>query len=183
MKDNNQRERLRDAVRYLGLPEKERELAFLGIDQMSEEERATALEDVSAIKRLLPNLALPSRPKEQGRPVPNERKLVVGIGILFSGEITACDRMVVEGAVQANLANCRGIEIARTGVFKGSASVDEAEVRGRFQGTLVVRHRLVVRSTGKVFGKIHYGQIEIECGGEISGELESATDQQQDDAD
>ena len=101
------------------------------------------------------------------------RKLIVGREISLSGEITACDRLVVEGSVEANLANCRDIDIAESGLFKGSASIEEAEVRGRFEGNLTVRKRLMIYATGKVSGTIRYGQIEIECGGQISGDIQA----------
>src|SRR5258708_6749192 len=101
------------------------------------------------------------------------RKLIVGREISLSGEITSCDRLVVEGSVEANLANCRDIEISESGVFKGSASIEDAEIRGRFEGTLNVRRRLLIRATGKVTGNVRYGQIEIECGGQISGDIQA----------
>ncbi|HYM03374.1 MAG TPA: polymer-forming cytoskeletal protein [Stellaceae bacterium] len=101
------------------------------------------------------------------------RKLIVGREISLSGEITACDRLVVEGSVEANLANCRDIDIAESGLFKGSASIDDAEIRGRFEGTLNVRRRLLIRASGKVIGTVRYGQIEIECGGQISGDVQA----------
>jgi cytoskeletal protein CcmA (bactofilin family) len=101
------------------------------------------------------------------------RKLIVGREISLSGEITACDRLVVEGSVEANLANCRDIDIAETGLFKGSASIDDAEIRGRFEGTLNVRRRLLIRASGRVIGTVRYGQIEIECGGQISGDIQA----------
>jgi cytoskeletal protein CcmA (bactofilin family) len=100
------------------------------------------------------------------------RKLIVGREIALSGEITSCDRLVVEGSVEANLANCHDIDIAESGLFKGSASIEEAEIRGRFEGTLTVRKRLLIRATGKVTGTIRYGQIEIECGGQVSGDVQ-----------
>jgi cytoskeletal protein CcmA (bactofilin family) len=116
---------------------------------------------------------------EQPAPAPRKtetelRTLIVGREIALSGEITSCDRLVVEGSVEANLANCRDIDIAESGLFKGSASIDEAEIRGRFEGVLTVKKRLLIRSTGKVVGKIRYGQIEVERGGQISGEISSA---------
>jgi len=101
------------------------------------------------------------------------RRLIVGREISLSGEITSCDRLVVEGSVEANLTNCREVEIADSGLFKGSASIEEAEVRGRFEGTLTVRKKLVIRSTGKVTGSVRYGQLEIEAGGQISGEVQA----------
>ena len=100
------------------------------------------------------------------------RKLIVGREIALSGEITSCDRLIVEGSVEANLANCRDIDIAESGLFKGSASIEEAEIRGRFEGTLTVRKRLLIRSTGKVVGTVRYAQIEIEAGGQLAGDVQ-----------
>ena len=119
----------------------------------------------------------PSRPGEP--PVvrseidPEARKLIVGRGITLSGEITSCEKLIIEGSVEANLSNCHDVDIAESGLFKGSASIDEAEIRGRFEGTLTVRKRLLIRATGRVSGTIRYGQIEIECGGQISGEVQA----------
>ena len=119
----------------------------------------------------------PRRPGEPaGQPRRNEaevRKLIVGREITLSGEITSCDMLIVEGSVEANLTNCRDVEIAESGLFKGSASIEDAEIRGRFEGNLVVRKRLLIKASGRVSGTIRYGQIEIECGGQISGDIQA----------
>jgi len=99
------------------------------------------------------------------------KKLVVGQGIVLSGQITACEKLVVEGTMECSINDCRNIEIAETGFFKGQAEVDYADISGRFEGSLTVRERLFVRNSGRIHGKIHYSQIEIEAGGEISGEV------------
>ena len=67
----------------------------------------------------------------------------------------------------------RDVEVAESGLFKGSAAIEEAGIRGRFEGNLVVRKRLMIRATGRVLGTIRYGQIEIECGGRISGDIQA----------
>jgi len=119
----------------------------------------------------------PRRPADSGsqprRGDADLRKLIVGREITLSGEITACDKLIVEGSVEANLNNCRDIEIAEIGLFKGSAAIEEAEIRGRFEGNLVVRKRLLIKASGRVSGTIRYGQIEIECGGQISGDIQA----------
>ena len=117
----------------------------------------------------------PSTAAAAPAPRPSEtehRTLIVGREIGLSGEITSCDRLVVEGSVEANLANCRYIDIAESGLFKGSASIDEAEIRGRFEGTLSARKRLHIRATGKVSGTVGYAQVEIEAGGQLAGTIE-----------
>ena len=69
----------------------------------------------------------------------------------------------------------RVIQIAEQGAFKGSAEIDIAEIRGLFDGNLTVREKLVIHSTGKVTGKIRYGKIVIEEGGQLSGEISFGT--------
>ena len=101
------------------------------------------------------------------------RKLIVGRETSLSGEITSCDRLVVEGSVEANLQNCQHMVIAETGVFNGNAAIDDVEVSGRFEGDLVVRKRLLIRASGHVSGTITYGEIEIEAGGRISGVIQA----------
>lgn len=100
------------------------------------------------------------------------KKLIVGRDISLSGAITACDKLVVEGTVEANLSEAGTIEIAETGLFKGNADVDEAEIGGRFEGGLTVRRKLTIRASGRVEGTIRYSRIIIESGGVISGTVE-----------
>ena len=52
----------------------------------------------------------------------------------------------------------RVIQIAEQGAFHGTAEIDIAEIHGVFDGTLTVREKLVIYGTGKVSGKIRYGQ-------------------------
>ncbi|MSO88849.1 MAG: polymer-forming cytoskeletal protein [Rhodospirillaceae bacterium] len=105
-------------------------------------------------------------------PEPETKKLIVGRDICLSGEITSCDRLVVEGRVEATLSESRFIEITENGFFKGTAEVDGAEIGGRFEGSLIVRERLFIRSTGRITGSVRYGKIEIELGGELAGDLQ-----------
>ena len=131
-----------------------------------------------------PRIADLGRPGGEARPVPEtpataraepveRRHLIVGREISLSGDIGNCDRLVVEGSVEANLHECRELNIAEGGLFKGNASIEEAEVRGRFEGELVVRKRLFIRAAGHVAGTITYGELEIERGGKLSGTVQA----------
>lgn len=55
------------------------------------------------------------------------------------------------------------------------AEIEHAEIAGTFEGTLTVRQKLWIRSTGKVTGTVRYGKIEIEEGGQIAGEVQVDT--------
>lgn len=100
-------------------------------------------------------------------------KLTVGPNIKLKGvEITDCDTLVVEGTVEATM-DSRVIQISENGAFKGSAEIDIAEIHGEFNGTLTVRQKLVIYSSGKVNGKIRYGKLVVEEGGQLAGEIEA----------
>ena len=102
-------------------------------------------------------------------------RLIVGPNIKLKGvEITDCDTLVVEGTVEATM-DSRVIETAEQGAFHGTAEIDVAEIRGVFDGTLIVRQKLVIYGTGKVSGKIRYGKVVIEEGGELTGQIEAGS--------
>jgi cytoskeletal protein CcmA (bactofilin family) len=109
----------------------------------------------------------PGEPKAEA----TARQMRVGRGLKLAGQITGCERLVVEGEVEATLLVCSTIELAASGVFNGTATVEEAEITGRFAGTLTVRKRLLIRESGQVSGEIRYGQLEVECGGKLSGDI------------
>tara|TARA_B100001093_G_scaffold518644_1_gene604253 strand:- start:4344 stop:4793 length:450 start_codon:yes stop_codon:yes gene_type:complete len=100
------------------------------------------------------------------------KKLVVGKDICLSGEITACDTLVVEGQVEASLKGSRVFEVAECGDFKGNVEIEIAEIRGKFDGELIANSRLIIRRSGIATGKIRYRELEIEQGGKISGTVD-----------
>jgi cytoskeletal protein CcmA (bactofilin family) len=124
--------------------------------------------------------AAPATPAANSAPVyaavaEGESKLTVGPNIKLKGvEITDCDTLVVEGSVEATM-DSRVIQISERGSFKGSAEIDIAEIRGQFDGNLTVRQKLVIYSTGRVTGRVRYGKVVIEEGGQLSGEVEFGT--------
>jgi cytoskeletal protein CcmA (bactofilin family) len=99
------------------------------------------------------------------------KRLIVGQGIKLKGEISACDRLIVEGHVEVTLNDTRTVEIKPSGRFIGSCEVEQAEISGVYEGDLTVRGRLSVQASGMVTGNIHYGELELERGGRIAGEL------------
>ena len=161
---------------------------------LAEPGTATALSPVARpdlnrpdLARRMPDLASPTNPPPRRTPptilpsavatpkpadTTDGKRLVVGREICLSGEITACEVLVVEGKVEASLSDSRAIEIAEGGYFKGNAEIDNAEIAGRYEGNLTVRDRLLVRSTGRVSGAIRYRRLEVELGGEIIGDTQ-----------
>ena len=102
---------------------------------------------------------------------PGGKRLIVGQGIRLSGEISSCDRLVVEGEVEVTLNDTLALEIASSGRFTGGCEVEDADISGVYEGDLTVRKRLIVRGSGKLTGTVRYGELELERGGQIAGNI------------
>ncbi len=104
---------------------------------------------------------------------PVAARLIVGPDVKLKGaEILDCDTLVVEGRVEATM-DSRVIRIADKGAFCGKVSIDVAEIHGTFEGELTARSQLIIHATGKVSGKIRYGKLLINEGGELCGDINS----------
>ena len=103
-------------------------------------------------------------------------RLIVGPDVKLKGaEILDCDTLVVEGRVEATM-DSRVIRIAENGSFSGKVSIDIAEIHGTFEGELTARSQLIIHATGKVHGKIRYGKLVVDEGGEVSGDVSTLSD-------
>ena len=101
----------------------------------------------------------------------SEARLIVGPDVKLKGaEILDCDTLVVEGRVEATM-DSRVIRIAEQGSFTGKVSIDIAEIHGTFDGELTARQQLIVHATGRISGKIRYGKLVIDEGGELCGDI------------
>lgn len=99
------------------------------------------------------------------------RRLVIGSGITMSGEIEACDVLVIEGTVEAALKGASILEVAETGVFYGAVEIDECTIAGRFEGDLTVNGRLTIKGSGSITGSIAYKELAVEAGATLDGKV------------
>ena len=152
---------------------------FGRLDDAARKDPRSSIPPPSQIPQPAPRPPYPAEPAKLDAPAARGTgdgkgsKLIVGPDIKLKGaEITDCDTLVVEGRVEAAM-DSRVIQIASQGVFCGTAGIDVAEIHGRFEGELTARKQLVIHATGKVSGKIRYGKLTIEEGGELSGDIGS----------
>jgi cytoskeletal protein CcmA (bactofilin family) len=100
----------------------------------------------------------------------NQGVLVVREDTIVKGEIRNCRQMEVYGYVEGNVA-AGELLIHPSGQCYGTVKTDTAEVRGTLQGEVVVTHLISIRDTGTVSGNVRYGQLAMEAGGSLSGEV------------
>jgi cytoskeletal protein CcmA (bactofilin family) len=96
--------------------------------------------------------------------------LVVREDTIVKGEIRNCRQMEVYGYVEGNVAADQ-LLIHPSGQCYGTVKTESAEVRGTLQGDVVVTNLISIRDTGAVSGNVRYGQLAMEAGGSLSGEV------------
>lgn len=101
------------------------------------------------------------------------KRLVIGKQIRMSGEIAGCERLVVEGKVEAKITEVKFIEVTPNGTFKGTAVVEGAVIAGTFEGDLKVNGHLEIAPSGVVKGGVAYKTITVASGGKLLGSIES----------
>jgi cytoskeletal protein CcmA (bactofilin family) len=93
-----------------------------------------------------------------------------GEGVVFKGSITAPEKVVVHGSVEGEIV-ARDLLVGPTGMITGKVSVDQADIQGKVFERIEAKVLLSLRKTGRVEGAATYGEIEIEKGGVLSGEV------------
>ena len=112
----------------------------------------------------------------QGRPPAERRALVVGKGISVHGTIQDAERLTVEGVVESPRIETHELVIALGGLFRGEAMVEDADIAGVCDGTVTARGTLTIRATGRVIGVARCARLQVEDGGQISGQIEMISD-------
>lgn len=124
-----------------------------------------------AAKRMadIPNLST----ARGAEPDMDGKRLIIGKQIRMSGEIAGCERLVIEGKVEAKITEVKFIEVTANGTFKGSAVVEGAVIAGTFEGELKVNGHLEIAPSGVVKGGVAYRTIAVGNGGKLLGSIES----------
>jgi cytoskeletal protein CcmA (bactofilin family) len=104
------------------------------------------------------------------------RTLVIGKGISLQGTVSDAERLVIEGTMESQLLQAQELVIGHSGVFKGEAQVENAEIAGTFDGTLNASGSLTIRATGRVIGTARARRLSVEEGGQLSGRMEMISD-------
>lgn len=102
-----------------------------------------------------------------------EKAAYIGAGVAVKGDISAPDVLVIDGAVEGDVA-ARVILIGSTGAVRGKVNAVEADIGGAVGGEIHITRLLAIRATGRVEGRVSYGEIAMEKGAVLRGELSSS---------
>lgn len=85
-------------------------------------------------------------------------------GTTFNGDLTSEGDFRIEGSINGSLTTSGKVVIGKTGAFEGVLTCDNADVEGKFKGTLDVSATLNLRSSAHVEGEVQIGKLAVEPG-------------------
>jgi cytoskeletal protein CcmA (bactofilin family) len=92
----------------------------------------------------------------------------IGEGVSITGTIQVPGKAFINGILNGEL-SADELVVGQHGKLTGQVTVNKAEIHGETHESLVAREHLTLRASGKIHGKVAYGQIEIARGGQIAG--------------
>lgn len=95
----------------------------------------------------------------------------IGRGIGFTGSIEGADTLTVETKVELSV-KCRLLVVAEEGHYSGKVEAEIVEIRGRFDGEMTAKDRLIVHDKGAISGTIKYKEIEVARGATLTGNFD-----------
>ena len=96
--------------------------------------------------------------------------LMIGEGVSIVGSIKANDEVTIQGTVEGDI-ECLTLNVSKNGNIKGKIKSDTLIVEGIVDGDIDINKMINIKSDGTVSGKIYYGNLQINDGGKLIGEI------------
>tara|TARA_B110000483_G_C17869797_1_gene417535 strand:- start:211 stop:633 length:423 start_codon:yes stop_codon:yes gene_type:complete len=85
-------------------------------------------------------------------------------GTTFNGDLISEGDFRVEGVANGSIITSGKVVIGKTGSIEGVLTCDNADVEGKFKGTLNVSDTLNLRSSAHIEGEVQIGKLSVEPG-------------------
>lgn len=131
----------------------------------------------------------PAAPASQGEPdasvtqggfyFPPSGEMLIGEGVTLTGEIRNCGRLLIAGSFSGTLFATEVIVLTKASV-NATIVADRVDVFGQVTGEIVAAETAQFRESAVFDGRLVYGQMVVDPGAELTGELSQvATEDEQ----
>lgn len=105
-----------------------------------------------------------------------DAETIIGAAIKVKGNFHGQGNIVIEGVLEGSLKTDANIFIGEKARVTANVEAKDLIVNGEIRGNVRVGNYLSLGGTARIVGDIQYGEISIEKGAIINGQLISATD-------
>lgn len=106
-----------------------------------------------------------------------DAETIIGASIRVKGNFQGHGNIIIEGALEGSLKTEANLFIGDSAKVVANIESKDASINGEVKGNIKSRGYLALGSTAKIFGDIQYGEISIEKGAVINGQLLMISDE------
>lgn len=100
-----------------------------------------------------------------------DAETIIGASIKVKGNFQGQGDIIVEGAIEGSLKTDANIFIGDKAKVTANLESKDAVVNGEIRGNIKAKNYLAIGGTAKIFGDVQYGELSVEKGALINGQL------------
>jgi cytoskeletal protein CcmA (bactofilin family) len=100
-----------------------------------------------------------------------DAETVIGGSVKMKGNFQGQGNIIVEGALEGSLKTEANLFVGDKSKVVANIESKDAIINGEVRGNVKARNYLAIGGTAKIFGDVQYGEISIEKGASINGQL------------
>jgi cytoskeletal protein CcmA (bactofilin family) len=105
-----------------------------------------------------------------------DAETIIGASIKVKGNFQGQGNIVIEGSLEGSLKTNANVFVGEKAKVVANLESKDAIVNGELKGNIKTRGYLALGENAKIFGDIQYGELSIEKGAIINGQLLSISD-------
>jgi cytoskeletal protein CcmA (bactofilin family) len=103
----------------------------------------------------------------------SDKVSVLGPTLIFKGELTADEDLVLKGRVEGSIHHTASLKISMEGSVKGNITAKHIMVEGKVEGDLFASEAVTVRESAHVTGNIFSGKVSLIEGARFKGSIDT----------
>lgn len=100
-----------------------------------------------------------------------DAETVIGASIKVKGNFQGQGNIVIEGSVEGSVKTAANLFVGDQAVVIANIEAKDAVINGEVRGNIKTKNYLAIGRSAKVTGDLHYGEISIDKGASINGQL------------
>lgn len=100
-----------------------------------------------------------------------DAETIIGASIKVKGNFQGQGSIIIEGMLEGSLKTAANLFIGDQAKVVANIEAKDALINGEVSGNIKAKGYLSVGRTAKIFGDLQYGEISIEKGASINGQL------------
>lgn len=105
-----------------------------------------------------------------------DAETIIGASIKVKGNFQGQGNIIIEGSLEGSLKTNANLFIGEKAKVLANVEAKDAIVNGELHGNLKTKGYLALGGSAKIFGDVQYGELSVERGAVINGQLISIGD-------